>query len=206
MRTTGALASGKRAWNVEQLLVYRGWHCLRREIRGSTLQVALCLGRREDADRLHLTPREFQVCGLAARGLATKHIAAELSITPATARGTLSRALRKLQLRNRAQVPALWHAINTPGKRFELDSDEVVLVFECEIAPCESIRLTWAERAVLVRMLRGDTNHAISRERGTTARTVAKQVSVILRKFAVSSRNELSVKVLERQTDRAGTA
>ena len=96
-------------------------------------------------------------------------------------------------------MPALWHAINQPGKRFELDADGVVLVFECEIAQRESMRLTRAERAVLARMLRGDTNHAISRERGTSARTVANQVSVILRKFGVSSRNELSVKVLAEQ-------
>ena len=60
---------GESIIDAEQLLVCRGWQCLRREIHGSTLQVALCLGRREDADRLHLTRREFQVCGLAARGL-----------------------------------------------------------------------------------------------------------------------------------------
>jgi DNA-binding NarL/FixJ family response regulator len=81
----------------------------------------------------------------------------------------------------------------------------VVLIFECEIAPFESIRLTWAERAVLVRMPQGDSNHAISRERATSARAVANQVCVILRKFGVSSRNELSVKVLEQQTERART-
>jgi DNA-binding NarL/FixJ family response regulator len=51
-----------------------------------------------------LTEREREVVALAAQGLTNDEIAAELVISPATARTHVSRAMVKLQARDRAQL------------------------------------------------------------------------------------------------------
>jgi DNA-binding NarL/FixJ family response regulator len=54
-----------------------------------------------------LTPREREVMGLVAGGLSNEEIAAHLVISRATAKTHVSRALYKLQARNRAQLVTL---------------------------------------------------------------------------------------------------
>jgi DNA-binding NarL/FixJ family response regulator len=54
-----------------------------------------------------LTDRELEVVGLAARGLNNDEIAQRLTISPATAKTHVSRAVVKLRARNRAQLVAL---------------------------------------------------------------------------------------------------
>jgi DNA-binding CsgD family transcriptional regulator len=51
--------------------------------------------------------------------------------------------------------------------------------------------LTPAEQAVLERLLAGESNVAIARRRGTSARTVANQVASIFKKIGVGSRRQL---------------
>lgn len=51
-----------------------------------------------------LTPREREVAGLVANGLANKEIARELKLSPATVRDHLSNIYRKTGLRNRVQL------------------------------------------------------------------------------------------------------
>lgn len=51
--------------------------------------------------------------------------------------------------------------------------------------------LSAAERDVLDRVVRGDSNAVIARARKTSARTVANQVASLLRKTGASSRYEL---------------
>jgi DNA-binding NarL/FixJ family response regulator len=61
--------------------------------------------RRVDTTALHeLTDREREVVALAASGLSNEEIAAELYISPATARTHVSRAMIKLNARDRAQL------------------------------------------------------------------------------------------------------
>lgn len=55
--------------------------------------------------------------------------------------------------------------------------------------------LTSAERRVLLLLLRGFGNDAIAAARGTAVRTVANQVSTLLRKFGTGSRTELAAQV-----------
>lgn len=52
-------------------------------------------------------------------------------------------------------------------------------------------RLTQSEAAILEQLARGDTNADIARARGTSTRTVAKQVSAIMTKLEVTSRRQL---------------
>jgi DNA-binding NarL/FixJ family response regulator len=51
-----------------------------------------------------LTEREREVVALVALGLTNEEIAAELVLSPATARTHVSRAMTKLQARDRAQL------------------------------------------------------------------------------------------------------
>jgi DNA-binding NarL/FixJ family response regulator len=66
-----------------------------------------------DADRARpeqldeLTPREVEVVALVAAGLSNREIAERLVVTPATAKTHVSRALRKLDARDRAQLVSL---------------------------------------------------------------------------------------------------
>jgi len=67
---------------------------------------ALVRGRSSSPDRglAQLTPRERQVLGAIAQGRTNAAIAAELVLSPATARTHVSRAMIKLQARDRAQL------------------------------------------------------------------------------------------------------
>jgi DNA-binding NarL/FixJ family response regulator len=56
-------------------------------------------------------------------------------------------------------------------------------------------KLTTAERAIVKRLLRGETNAAIARARGTSTRTVANQVAHVFRKLGVRSRRELAARL-----------
>jgi DNA-binding NarL/FixJ family response regulator len=65
-------------------------------------------GPRLDAHTLaQLTTRERQIVGLVAHGLSNTEIAAELTISHATAKTHVSRAMTKLGARDRAQLVAL---------------------------------------------------------------------------------------------------
>jgi DNA-binding NarL/FixJ family response regulator len=78
---------------------------------------------------------------------------------------------------------------------FKIDSEEyVVLAFNAPTKQ-ENVegpkRLTASERAVMALVLQGRTNAEIARARGTSASTIANQVSMLYRKLGVSSRREL---------------
>jgi PAS domain S-box-containing protein len=66
--------------------------------------VAHALSMGEDLSGVKLTPRERQVLLLAAGGLSTLEIAAELNIARVTARNTISFAMNKLSATNRTQA------------------------------------------------------------------------------------------------------
>jgi DNA-binding NarL/FixJ family response regulator len=52
--------------------------------------------------------------------------------------------------------------------------------------------LTPAEREIVRRLLRGESNRAIASGRGTSERTVANQVASIYQKLGLASRSELA--------------
>ena len=68
--------------------------------------------------------------------------------------------------------------------------DDELVVFSWDIAqpPPE---LTVAERDVLARVVKGESNAAIARARKTSVRTIANQVASLLRKTGASSRYDL---------------
>jgi DNA-binding NarL/FixJ family response regulator len=68
--------------------------------------------------------------------------------------------------------------------------DDELMVFSWDIATPPS-ELTAAERQVLARVVRGESNAAIARARKTSVRTIANQVASLLRKTGASSRFDL---------------
>jgi DNA-binding NarL/FixJ family response regulator len=59
--------------------------------------------------------------------------------------------------------------------------------------------LTDAERAVTLAVLRGATNDQVARERRTSARTIANQLTSIFAKLGVTSRIELAHRLRKKQ-------
>jgi DNA-binding NarL/FixJ family response regulator len=87
---------------------------------------------------------------------------------------------------------------------FNVDADGYVLLTFRTSDKHASIRgakrLTESERAVVALVLEGHSNSEIARVRGTSARTVANQISAIYRKLAVKSRRELGATAKPRET------
>ena len=69
--------------------------------------------------------------------------------------------------------------------------DDELVVFSWDVAEPPPAQLTSAERAVLARVVRGDTNQAIARARKTSVRTIANQDASLLRKTGAASRFDL---------------
>jgi DNA-binding CsgD family transcriptional regulator len=65
-----------------------------------------------------------------------------------------------------------------------------VIAFPLPETACDP-RLSPAERAVLERVIRGESNSEIARARKTSPRTVANQLASIFQKVGVGSRREL---------------
>lgn len=81
---------------------------------------------------------------------------------------------------------------SSPVRVLRLRFGEVELAVIGEPASdAEYPELSPAERDVLRRLLRGESNGRIAAERRTAVRTVANQVAAIFRKLRVSSRGEL---------------
>jgi DNA-binding NarL/FixJ family response regulator len=59
-----------------------------------------------------LTPQQFRICALIARGLLNKQIAWELGITEATVKVHMSTILKKLGLKNRTQVALIMQTLD----------------------------------------------------------------------------------------------
>ena len=91
----------------------------------------------------------------------------------------------------RGVSPARAKGTNPPPPNLVVEKiDDETMVFSWDIAkpPPE---LTTAERAVLSRVIKGESNAAIARARKTSVRTIANQVASLLRKTGASSRYDL---------------
>ncbi len=144
-----------------------------------------------------LTERESQVAHLVSLGKTNAEAAYALGLSDTTVRNYLGAAMRKLGLTRRRELVRLAMG---PLRTSRLDSTggelRVSSTVDCEMST--SADLTAAERAVLALIVRGLGDRDIAKERAVSASTVAKQVTAVLRKHAVSSREELLRAVLGR--------
>jgi DNA-binding NarL/FixJ family response regulator len=79
--------------------------------------------------------------------------------------------------------------------RLAVGASEVVVLSYPVAAQVELSRLTAAESEIVTLLVRGRSNAEIAAHRGTTARTVSKQIDSIYKKLGVHSRAELTLAV-----------
>lgn len=122
-----------------------------------------------------LTPLETQVTELSARGLTGKAVGYALGLTTPTVSRTLFNATVKLGVGSRTELVGLAaRLLGTPR------------------AAAQESSLTAAERDVLSLVRMGYTNAAIATARKRSERTVANQVSSLLKKLDAPSRRALA--------------
>ncbi len=76
-----------------------------------------------------------------------------------------------------------------------IDGEELAVLSHRLDTPAPLAGLTEAERHVAADVIEGFTNEQIATRRGTSARTIAKQVASIFRKLGVGSRRQLFAKM-----------
>lgn len=79
--------------------------------------------------------------------------------------------------------------------RLAVGTAEVVVLSYPVAAQAELSRLTTAESEIVSLLVRGCSNAEIAAHRGTTVRTVSKQVDSVYKKLGVHSRAELALAV-----------
>ncbi len=178
-------------------LMMLGWDRLSHRVHGPGQRIVIQRKVDRCSNRERLSRREFQMVYLAAHGLASKQIAAELSLSATAVRATLSRAIRKLRLRGCSQLPAFWYGLGErPTRSIRTPGNEIV-VFDSVLGVSEPAEpLTSAERSVLRALINGEDNCEIAASRRTSPRTVANQVAALFKKFGTSSRAELAAESL----------
>lgn len=160
-----------------------------------------------------LTPRQRQVLECASLGMSNKTISYDLGMSATTVSSHLSSAARRLGVSTRVEALQAFRATHQ-GERSphaaptHVPAPPAGLSVRGVVAPDRSmllvgfprpssVELTAAEVAILVGVLKGQSDGAIAAERGTAVRTVSNQVSAMLAKLAVGSRAELASRWLE---------
>jgi DNA-binding NarL/FixJ family response regulator len=128
-----------------------------------------------------LSSRELQIARMVRAGMSNKAIAFELAISPGTAASHIKRIRRKLRARSRRDIIVLI-ALRKP-----VDASEI----EKRLMADRMARLTPAEREILADVLLGRSNLEIAACRRRSPRTIACQLSSLIRKACVTSRAEL---------------
>jgi DNA-binding CsgD family transcriptional regulator len=182
-----------------ELLVTSGWDRLGTCFSEGIYRVLIEQRPGSRSDRL--TPREFGVAELSARGWKSQRIADEMSIAPPTVRGAIDRCVPKLRLASSVQLPLLWSTLGSRGRCFLGASGSRFILFEAPLGSWMS-PLTHAERELVERLLRGDSQRAMADYRGVSVRTVANQMSRLFEKLGVTSRLELVARLVERGAPR----
>jgi DNA-binding NarL/FixJ family response regulator len=127
-----------------------------------------------------LTVRELQVTRLVCLGHSNKRIASELQVCCGTVSVHIQRVLSKLDLASRRDLIVIC------GEHIDREGARAVT----RVSSATTL-LTKAEYEVLSQLLRGKSNAEIANQRRRSARTVAFQVSSVLRKLSAGSRAEL---------------
>jgi DNA-binding NarL/FixJ family response regulator len=156
-----------------------------------------------DGEQAPVTGRRLEILESVLGGLRQKNVALELVLAPSTIALNSRLALQSLGVVDkpsrvhpllmlaaraaveRAQVLARCSTIHAP----ESGSLRVVSMPRPDLA-LEKV-LPGAELAVIRSLVEGRTYRDIARQRGTSTRTVANQISAVFRRLHVSGRNEL---------------
>lgn len=154
-----------------------------------------------------LEPKHLQVLEAFLTGVAQKAIAMDLDVAPSTVASYARSALRHLGVHDRpSQVqPLLMLAAKASQSLNPTCRGEVTFLHETEplrvVAfprpDSELPAVPPAELSVLRYLVEGMTHSEIARRRGTAIRTVANQLASVFRRFRVSGRRELILRLFE---------
>jgi DNA-binding CsgD family transcriptional regulator len=141
-----------------------------------------------------LSERERQIAEFCGMNRSAKEIAYILGLSSSSVGNALTRAQRKLGLRSRTELAALFSPLGMRARMAEVDlAGEQIAV---GVYPLGDERrfaaLTESERDVAVQLMQGATYREIGQQRGSAVRTVANQVQAIYDKLGVGSRVELA--------------
>jgi DNA-binding NarL/FixJ family response regulator len=166
-----------------------------------------------------LTLRERRVMAGRASGLPLKSIACDLGISIGTVSEALRTGMGKLCISSAAELPLLFpDALSRPSTPLStMPGADVVprvppptgavacdVSFDGDDYATLALKtpkwrtprgLTEAERAVAFALLGGATKEQVARERGTSTRTVANQITSIFAKLGVTSRIDLAIRL-----------
>jgi len=148
-------------------------------------------------DELGLTPRQGSLLLLMLEGLSNKLIAARLGLGENTVKEYVSAILRRLGLRNRAELIARMKRVSVREAGGEPCAvGEVKMsahALEAPRAPVtlDELGLTRRQGRVLALLLDGMSNKAIGRSLGLSENTVKEHVSAILQRVGVRSRAQV---------------
>jgi DNA-binding CsgD family transcriptional regulator len=134
---------------------------------------------------------ETIVLELTLRGYSLKQVAMELGVSNGLACRIRQRALGKLNLGNVCEFVVACAAGNLPEFGTPVSHAQTRAV----------ATMTPAERDVADRVLLGHSNADIARQRGTTERTVANQLTTLFRKLSINSRIELVLLLVSRHAN-----
>jgi DNA-binding NarL/FixJ family response regulator len=135
-----------------------------------------------------LDPRERSILELSLDGHSGKWIALELQVCESTVARTLRTALRKIGVTDTAELVGVRDAVFEPVEGLIAG---VGLAVARLTRAAATPHLSDAERAIVTSIVSGKRVGAIARERGTSPRTVCKQLTSVYRKLGVSSRREV---------------
>ena len=141
--------------------------------------------------RRALPERDRAVLELALVGRSGKWIALELQLSESTVARTLHRARHHLGVADATALMGIRNALFESLEGLAIGV-EIAMTRLTPVALSAAV-LSDAERAVAAGMLGGKRAAAIARERGTSIRTVANQITNIYKKLGVSSRREALV-------------
>lgn len=181
---------------ISELLLSRGWLDLTCATEGSSYSVLVERAPADASQPYRLSLGELAVASLFARGLSSKEVGAELSLSDTTARGALLRACKKLGVRA-AQLPLFWYALESVDPvSLAPAGGGARLRYEVDVGALTPRALTVSERALVLQLLLGRSNAEIARFRDVSTQTIANQLHTLFGKLKASSRGELAASLL----------
>ncbi|MBO6934793.1 MAG: helix-turn-helix transcriptional regulator [Deltaproteobacteria bacterium] len=133
-----------------------------------------------------LSEREEQVARMTAQGMSTKEIAYSLGLHRSTVSTYLERALEKLRIETRLDLPWL---VEARAKRADISTSTLRFT---EAGPDTHPGLTPAQNQIAKLAVAGKTDREIALLRGCSERTVANTLQATFRRTGVSTRLELA--------------
>ncbi|MET0791742.1 MAG: LuxR C-terminal-related transcriptional regulator [Polyangiaceae bacterium] len=197
-RLASVRSSPERALELWRGLVAGQWSLVDHWEQDGRRYLAAYSNRTGLRDPRALTTTEQSVLRYLAFGATNKDASYALGLPEKTVSKSVTQILRKLGLKSRVDLAAIFDATRSTRLDVPLGDESVaVLGVDVTIAGALADRLTSAERAIAEGVARGWSNARIAAERGVAPSTVAKQLQTIFDKLGLENRSRLARAIAE---------